>query len=231
MSKSKSKAEEALQFLDDLDNFTPEAPPPSGESGTAPTNSANPSDPTDVLKFIDEITQKSSEPTRPANATPLERPSSRASLATPTGTIRKATERVRVGSPAPSSAGSNASKVAEVPPRTPTPSRAEAPANDAGAASAGKGGGWGWGSVWSSASAAIQQARTAVDEGVKHLPINNEQATKWKEEVLNRVPLNREQLEKLGAQRFCGRTYARSLNAHAFIFRERPADCRIFYFD
>jgi hypothetical protein len=29
---------------------------------------------------------------------------------------------------------------------------------------------WGWGSVWGSASVAYQQARNAVDEGVKNLP-------------------------------------------------------------
>lgn len=202
MSKSKSKAEEALQFLDDLDNFTPDGTPTSGENGAAVT-STNPSDPADVLKFIDEITQKSSEPTRLASVTPLERPSSRASLATPTGTIRKTTERVRVGSPAPSSAGSATSAPAakaEASSRAPTPARVETSANDAETGSASKAGSWGWGNVWTSASAALQQARSAVDESVKHLPINNEQAVKWREEVLNRVPLNREQLEKLGAQ-------------------------------
>ncbi|EJD04308.1 uncharacterized protein FOMMEDRAFT_19571 [Fomitiporia mediterranea MF3/22] len=196
MSKSKSKAEEALQFLDDLDNYSPEA---SAHGGNAPVaDAANPSDPADVLKFIDEITQKSSEPTRTTPA-PLERPASRASLATPGGTIRKATERVRVGSPAPSSAGSNASAApprADASPRAPTPAKSDAAATDADAGSASKGG-WGWGSVWSSASAALQQARSAVDESVKHIPIN-EQAAKWREEVMNRVPLNKEQLEKLG---------------------------------
>jgi hypothetical protein len=49
--------------------------------------------------------------------------------------------------------------------------------------SQGASGGWGWGSVWSSASAAIQHAKSAVDEQVKHLP-KNEQARKWGEGVI-----------------------------------------------
>ena len=122
-SKSKSKAEEARQFLDDLDNLDAAGAAPSASTGNAPAPNAasNPSDAGDVLKFIDEITQKSAEPTAP-----LERPSSRASLATPQGTMRRATERVRVGSPAPSSsAGSakaEASPAAAAPARSSTPS-------------------------------------------------------------------------------------------------------------
>lgn len=197
MAKSKSKAEEALQFLDDLDNLTPGPGAPGANNG-APANSTNPSDPADVLKFIDEITQKSAEPTRPAAAS-LERPASRASLTA--GSARKATERVRVGSPAPSSAGSAAAPKVDASSRASTPARQEASTDAADAASANKGG-WGWGSVWSSASAALQQARSVVDEGVKHLP-KGEQAAKWREEVMNRVPLNKEQLEKLGAYYHC----------------------------
>ncbi|KAH8120562.1 maintenance of telomere capping protein 1 [Phellopilus nigrolimitatus] len=190
MSKSKSKKEEALQFLDDLDNLSP-APPTTGGSA-ASGNSSNASDPADVFKFIDEITQKSSEPTRTTPA-PHDRPASRASLTTPTGTLRKATERVRVGSPAPHVVPPKL----ESSPSGSTPARADV-AKDA-AESAANSGGWGWGSVWSSASAALQQARTVVDEGVKHLPIN-EQAVKWREEVMGYVPKNltKEQLEKLG---------------------------------
>ncbi|OCB85239.1 hypothetical protein A7U60_g7866 [Sanghuangporus baumii] len=193
MSKSKSKAEEALQFLDDLDNLTPVPGAPG--SNAPPANSTNPSDPADVLKFIDEMTQKTSEPTRQTAAS-LERPASRASLTA--GTARKAAERVRVGSPAPSSAGTAAAAApkGDATSRSSTPARQDASAESAGAISASKSG-WGWGSVWTSASAALQQARSVVDEGVKHLP-KSDQAAKWREEVLNRVPLNKEQLEKLG---------------------------------
>ena len=56
----------------------------------------------------------------------------------------------------------------------------------------------GWGginSVWTSASAALQQAKSVVDEQVKHLP-GNEQAKKWSEGVMGYV--NTEHLEKLG---------------------------------
>ncbi|KAI5124446.1 hypothetical protein M0805_008330 [Coniferiporia weirii] len=193
MSKSKTKAEEALQFLDDLDNLSP-APPASGGSA-ASVNPSNPNDPADVLKFIDEITQKSSEPTRTTPA-PLERPASRASIITPSGTIRKATERVRVGTPTPNSGGSAAARGTDDSSSRSSPARAETPAKDAGAGAGGRGG-WGWGSVWTSASAALQQARSAVDEGVKHLP-NPEQALKWREDVIGFVPVNKEQLEKFG---------------------------------
>ena len=53
--------------------------------------------------------------------------------------------------------------------------------------------------MWTSASAALQQAREVVDERVKHLP-NQEYAAKLREEVLGYVPknLNREELGKLG---------------------------------
>lgn len=191
-SKPKSKADEARQFLDDLDKLDDTGTSSNGAPGT--NASLNPNDAGEVFKFIDEITQKSSEPTAA-----LERPSSRASLAAPQGTMRRATERVRVGSPAPPSSAGSASKSDTSPSRA-TPARTATPngsaaANEATEASASKSG-WGWGTVWSSASAALQQARTAVDEGVKHLP--TEQAQKWRDEVLNKVPFDKEQLEKIG---------------------------------
>jgi hypothetical protein len=219
MAKSKTKAEEALQFLDDLDNLNASATAPPSSSGSSKNLSAkgggvpvtvksntdpnanNAGDPGDVLKFIDEITLKSSEPTAP-----LERPSSRASLATPQGTMRRATERVRVGSPAPPSvpapgsagSASTTGKAEGSASATPGDTKTEAGEGEQQATS-----GWGWGSVWSSASAAIQQARTAVDEGRKHLPMpTNEQAMKWREGVLSRVPFDKEQLEKLGEWAF-----------------------------
>ena len=222
MSKSKSKAEEARQFLDDLDNLSPVPPPTTGGSASSTSNAASATntndDPADVLKFIDEITLKSSEPTRPA---------SRASLTTPTGTIRKATERVRVGSPAPpSSAGSASGSASKSDAQARLPSASSSSDAAQTSAEAGKGGGWGWGSVWSSASAALQQARTAVDEGVKHLP-SNEQAMKWREEVMSRVPLKKEQLEKLGE---CLRVYAVFIfisitYANLFLVGEKGVTC------
>jgi len=50
--------------------------------------------------------------------------------------------------------------------------------------------------VWTSASAAIQQAKTVVDEQVKNLP-KNEQAKKWSEGMIEYA--KNAQLEKLGA--------------------------------
>ncbi|GLB36411.1 putative family of unknown function (DUF5427) [Lyophyllum shimeji] len=139
----------------------------------------------EVLAFLDEITQKSSEPTRPTSAH-LERPISRSG----TPTLRKSTERVRLGggsvSPSvPSSTPSSLSRAASANEKAkPDPPRASSP-----------GSGWGWGSVWSTASAAIQQAKTVVDEQVKALP-KNEQARKWGEGVIEYAKAA--QLDKIG---------------------------------
>ncbi|KAJ7071532.1 hypothetical protein C8F01DRAFT_1014723 [Mycena amicta] len=156
---SKSKADEALAFLDDLDSFTPPDAAPS-----APNAAQSSGGEAEVLAFIDEITQKSAEPT--PRSTHLERPASRSG----TPTIRKSTERVRLG-------GNN--------PRPPAAPVAEAAPS----------GGWGWGSVWNSASAALQQAKSAVDEQVKYLP-KNEQARKWGEGVIEYA--KSAQLDKIG---------------------------------
>ena len=204
-SKSKSKQEEALQLLDELDALSPSTVPAAPSPGRASTDSARQTGPpppstgssgapnedaADVLQFIDEITQKSSEPTRSA---------SRAGTPAPGGSLRKTTERIRVGSPAPSlhardnTSGSATSAAA--PARRATPDAAQAQAQSQNQNQ--KAGSWGWGSVWSSASAALQQAKSAVEENVKALP-NNEQAKKWSEGMMGYVPVNREQLEKFG---------------------------------
>ncbi|KIJ68649.1 hypothetical protein HYDPIDRAFT_24907 [Hydnomerulius pinastri MD-312] len=172
-SKAKSKHEEALQFLDDLDNLDPSAGAPTqGHTSTVPHTHAG-QDPADVLAFIDEITQKSSEPTR-MTAPHIERPISRAG----TPSLRKSTERVKVGVH-PSSSTSSLSAKPESAAASPAAVRSEAPA----AASSSASGGWGWSNVWTSASAAYQQARTVVDEQVKSLP-KNEHVSKWGEGVL-----------------------------------------------
>jgi len=170
-SKSKSKQQEALQFLDDLDSL-PEAPLPAQPVKAGANQPQETGDASEVLAFIDQITQKSSEPTR-TTSTILERPRS----ATPT--VRKPTERVKLGgssTPAPGSISQTPSQTHTPPP--PPVQQEKQPSSD---------GGWGlggWGnSVWSSASAALQQARSVVDEQVKHLP-NNDQAKKWREGVL-----------------------------------------------
>ena len=88
MAKPKTKQEEALQFLDDLDSFEPPLPTP----GTGQATTAAPAGEEEVYAFIDEITQKSSEPPR-ITTTHIERPLSRAG----TPNVRKSTERVKVG--------------------------------------------------------------------------------------------------------------------------------------
>ncbi|KAJ8518702.1 hypothetical protein ONZ45_g4224 [Pleurotus djamor] len=190
---SKSKQEEALQFLDDLDSFTPvEAPSGSEASPSASvTNIATsrshdkPGGEAEVLAFLDEITQKSAEPTPRAPGISLtERPSSRAG----TPSLRKAAERVRVGSSSPAIPGPPSSAI----PVTPAVDSPKIP--DSAPVQPAKGG-WGWGSVWNTASAAIQQAKTVVDEQVKNLP-NNEQARKWSEGMVEYAKTA--QLDKLG---------------------------------
>ena len=184
MSKAKTKQEEALQFLDDLDSFEPPiSTPSSGQAASA----APPAGEEEVYAFIDEITQKSSEPPRIVT-THIERPLSRAG----TPTVRKGTERVKVGqsgSLLPSPSGSSSSLVT---PRVATPAATK---GQEPALAANSSGGWGWGSVWSSATAAVQQAKTIVDEQVKNLP-KNEQARKWGEGVLEYAKTA--QLDKLG---------------------------------
>lgn len=188
-SKAKSKQEEALQFLDDLDNLQPPAGPPTNRRTTpSHVHTSNEGNPAEVLAFIDEITQKSSEPTR-LTAPPVDRPISRAG----TPSLRKGTERVRVGvhpsSSTSSLSGKPESAVGAVSTTKPEVTAA-APASSAGR--------WGWSDVWSGASAAYQQARSVVDEQVKNLP-KNEQVSKWGEGVLEYAKTA--QLDKLGMQR------------------------------
>lgn len=185
-SKSKSKQEEALQFLDDLDSLTPPPPTQKGPkptaAGAAPGNEAEAAE---ALAFLDEITQKSSEPTR---TTPSlsDRPISRSG----TPSLRKSTERVKVGGGSPVPLLSSAS-TASLPTKSDVASANKQDQNHGGGGS----GGWGWGSVWTSASAALQQAKTVVDEQVKNLP-QNEQAKKWSEGMMEYA--KNAQLEKLG---------------------------------
>jgi hypothetical protein len=194
-SKSKSKQEEALQFLDDLDSLNPASPAPASNSDPTTATAgqpANEAEAAEALAFLDEITQKSSEPTR-TTASHLEKPISRAS----TPSLRKSTERVRVGGGSPGPTLSSSS-----------PTALFAKADAASASKQDQAGGivgWGWGSVWTSASAAIQQAKTVVDEQVKNLP-KNEQAKKWSEGMMEYA--KNAQLEKLGEliDHYCFRT-------------------------
>ncbi|EGN95767.1 hypothetical protein SERLA73DRAFT_186984 [Serpula lacrymans var. lacrymans S7.3] len=184
---SKSKEEEALQFLDHLDSLNPTLGQSSGHSPSAQPGSASGGDSAqDVLAFIDELTQKSSEP--PRTTAPLDdRSISRSS----TPNLRKSTERVKVGSsgsPHPSSSTSSLftknDSTATLDSSVKTEQAEPAQAN------AGR---WGW--AWTRASAAMQQARSVVDEQVKNLP-KNEQVSKWSEGMLEYAKTA--QLDKLG---------------------------------
>jgi hypothetical protein len=192
MASKKSKQEEALKFLDDLDSFAPSTDAAGTKADPKPTpagGSANEGEAAEVFAFLDEITQKSTEPTR--TSTHISRSG--------TPTLRKSTERVRLGggsslNPSASSSTTSLNRTLSTDSQRGKES-AESPA--AASQSQGiSGGGWGWGSVWSSASAAIQQAKSAVDEQVKHLP-KNEQARKWGEGVIEYAKTA--QLDKLSA--------------------------------
>lgn len=203
-----SKAQEAQQFLDDLESLTPATATPSVASKIPSATSGKPGEAADVIAFLDEITQKSSEPT--VRTTLLERPVSRAG----TPTVRKSTERVRMGAPSPLPLAPNALRSPSLSSSKPEPPTSAASASTAipqttkpeAMTETSSQRGWGWGgvsSVWSTASAAIQQARTVVDDQVKNLP-NNEQAKKWSEGALSYAKSAQEyaknaQLDKLSA--------------------------------
>lgn len=192
MAKS---TDDALHILDGFD--VPDAPAPPKSSSQAPIEG----DAAEALAFLDELTtQKPAAPNAAAatlerkQSAPLLRPSSRASLQAPTQRrsveqTRAAIAAARSGSPAPDRDRASA-----------TPSPAPVPAQQQAQSS----GGWGWGSVWNAASAArtaataaVQQARTVVDEQVKHLP-NNEQARKWGEGMMEYV--KQAQLDKIAQE-------------------------------
>jgi hypothetical protein len=208
MAKSKSKQAEALQILDDLDSFTPIDAPSSestangGSSARISTSSnrraaasnpnvavgsSNQGETAEALAFLDEIQQKASEP--------ISRPSSTVHTNSRSGTptLRKSTERVKLGGGTSASATSLHKQISSSSTSANTTSDAAKPASPPAQ-------GWGWGSVWTTASAAYQQARSAVDEQVKHLPQvqipRNEQARKWGEGVLEYA--KNAQLDKIG---------------------------------
>ena len=183
MTSKKSKQEEALQFLDDLDSF---APPTEDRSATkkAQAGSGNDGEAAEVLAFLDEITQKSTELPARSAAAHISRSG--------TPTLRKSTERVRLGGPSASSSTTSLNRTLS---SDSTRGKEKADSQPTGSSQSSSGT-WGWGSVWSTASAAIQQAKTVVDEQVKHLP-KNEQARKWGENVMEYAKTA--QLDKLSA--------------------------------
>ncbi|KAG8885463.1 hypothetical protein FRB97_001186 [Tulasnella sp. 331] len=188
-----SKSKEALALLDDLDSFTaPPAPAPTSTNATkskqpktsslAPPRASTPvndKDAAEALAFLDEMTQKTSEPRKlaamPSTTTrvTLGGASRPTTPGAPSSGLRRSVETARP-----------ASKIAET---SSTPGTS--------------GGGWGsWGNVWNTASAALAQAKEKVDEQVKNLPQvpqipQTDQAKKWGEGMMDYV--KQAQLDKL----------------------------------
>lgn len=146
----------------DLDSFpkgipTARSTTPGLGTGTSPADSSA----IQALAELDDLAKTdtpaiTAKPRLGGAAANISRPSSRA------------TERVSLSSLKAKSAAeaqaASASASANPSPITPSPLRQPEPTSLPSSSS------WGWGSVWNSASAAIQQAKTAVDEGVKNLP-------------------------------------------------------------
>lgn len=181
---SKSKQQEAQDLLNDLDSL-PAPPPVNRKSGSSPAPGAAPgaAEGAEALAFLDEITQKSSEPTKSTPA-PVPKPTERIRLSAG-NSARRSVESSRATTPL--------SRVApdSIPPPSTSAFQTSATDSTAPAASAGS---WGWGSVWSGASAALQQAKSVVEEQAKHLPpIQNvatartEMARKWGEGMMEYV--------------------------------------------
>lgn len=194
----------------------PSTATPGSTAGAGKENEA------DALAFLDEITQKSMAVAQPSSSVPSHRSTPPHSIGLAAGRSLSSTPRTasRIslrkgadGSASLSRSGSPAPGRVDVVPTTglssaTTPSGGAASmitAPGGSAASPAGTGGWGWSSVWSTASAAVKQARTVVDEQVKNLPVsipnvsmpNNEQAKKWSEGMLDYV--KNTQLDKLGS--------------------------------
>ncbi|KIM28981.1 hypothetical protein M408DRAFT_329024 [Serendipita vermifera MAFF 305830] len=176
---------DVLQFLDSLDDIpgAPAASKSSKPSATSGQAAAQPGEAAEALAFLNELTQQSSRPTRVLTPGPRVRNA-------PNNNASPTPSSVRSGTPANAPATVNTSNNGLT--------AAQAVSKNDGAVKAdepsGSGGGWGWGSVWTSASAALVQAKSVVEEQVKTLP--SEPAKKWGEGVMTYV--KQAQLDKLG---------------------------------
>lgn len=144
----KSKAEEALAFLDDLDNL--EAPPVAPEAATSAQQSTRPS--TDSTRKTESAEGEPAADKEAEDALAFlesQIKQKRAPLSVGTGTGAS-----RTGSPQLSGPSTSASKAA---PEAPAPAPAHAPAAS--------GSFWGMSSsLWSSASSALQSAQRVAEE-------------------------------------------------------------------
>ena len=198
-----------LQFLDDLDSFSPTpgqaatAGPSSAEPTAASHAPDNPAEAQSVLDFLDELTQRSATPVAPVPPrASLDRKNSRGSLRANTpnaGTASSQSNSPAVGlSSRPTSGlGIRAEQASPISPAVAS-SSAQHEA-DSPAAAAGGAGAWGWSSVWSSASNVMKQAREVAEENLAKTGVNlpqsvlaisnsqQENAKKWTEGVLGMV--------------------------------------------
>lgn len=155
MPPKKTKAEEALAFLDDLDNL--EAPPGSTDAATSATTpgSARPS--TDsASRGKDEVTTEPPPDAEAADALAF----LEAQINQKRGPLSKPASSSTPRTASPQLGGSAAA--ATIPKQAATPP-AQAPAAQSTSPTAG-GGGWGVASFWSSATSAIQSAQRVADE-------------------------------------------------------------------
>lgn len=233
---TRSSRDELLGFLDDLDSYATPLPPTSLSTSSSVTNlhptasnttaatsdlsSKTADEAQSVLNFLDEMTKRSSTPTSTKGDSIAPRRSITPGLTragtgmiTPLGSSRRSGESVRSrGSPAYTPTTLNDPSSSTLHGSEPIVAATVAPATD---------GGWGWSSVWSSATAIAQQARTVAEEQVKTVSGGapsltagigglggglmkalgeNEQAKKWGEGVIQYAKAA--QLDKLGTFRY-----------------------------
>jgi hypothetical protein len=177
MSSAQSEVDAIFKDLDSLPN-----PTASGVSAGRTAPKGNDSQAIQALAELDNLAKtavdtSTSKSRLTAVGSGISRPSSRA------------TERVSLSSlKAKNAVSAEGPQSATPPAATPAPPQVVA---------SGSSSSWGWGSVWNTASAAIQQARTVVDEQVKSLPNvpQADQARQWREGIVGYV--KNAQLEKL----------------------------------
>lgn len=179
---SKNKKEDVMQFLDSLDSIP--AGHGASKSKPAPSAAAAPAsaatgEAAEALAFLDELTQQSNRPARVSTPGPRVRNATDTARKSGNASPAPAANRAAAGTPVIPPSTSNISTASSSNPESETPS----------------GGGWGWGSVWNTASAAIAQAKTVVEEQAKNLP--NDQAKKWGEGMITYV--KQAQLDKIGS--------------------------------
>lgn len=194
MPPKKTKAEEALAFLSDLDNLeapedAPSAPPAqapgrsstdSNKPGEAETTAAAPdAEAADALAFLEaQINQKRAPLSVPSSAVPTS--------ATP-----------RTSSPALSGSTSTAAAVAHAQPDAQTDAQLNVPTAVPAA-------GTGWGSFWSSATSAIQSAQRVADEQYRKVREEGVSGVRGQLEQLNVGGVDLNKLRKDAEERLGG---------------------------